>query len=91
MNCFWSSFIIFCRFVQCAYFYKHVFKIYVLFYSLYAVFGTPGLYNLQFFEQAEEIIDIGYPDQLTDGLRRVLCGHKQELCLFNAQELRYWT
>lgn len=49
MNCFWSSFIIFCRFVQCAYFYKHIFKIYVLFYSLYAVFGTPGLYNLQFF------------------------------------------
>lgn len=49
MNCFWSSFIIFCRFVQCAYLYMHVFKIYVLFYSLYAVFGTPGLYNLQFF------------------------------------------
>lgn len=49
MNCFWSSFIIFCRFVQRAYFYKRVFKIYVLFYSLYAVFDTPGLYNLQFF------------------------------------------
>ena len=45
----------------------------------------PDCTTFSFFEQAEEIIDIGYPDQLTDGLRRVLCGHKQELCLFNAQ------